>query len=75
MWAEEQLHPWHGAGQSWGCPSCPGLEDALCSPAPGWHSGRELKGKITGVIPAAATSFARIQFQMELLHVPKPGLV
>lgn len=31
--------------------------------------------KIPGVIPAAATSFAGIQFQMELLGVPKPGLV
>lgn len=44
-------------------------------PCPRLAFGEELKGKITGVIPAAATSFAQIQFQMELLHVPKPGLV
>lgn len=44
-------------------------------PCPRLAFGEELKGKITGVIPAAATSFARIQFQMELLRVPKPGLV
>lgn len=30
---------------------------ALFPPIPGWHFGRELKGKIPEVIPAAATSF------------------
>lgn len=45
-------------------------------PCPRLAFGEELKGKITGVIPAAAaTSFAWIQFQMELLNVPKPALV
>lgn len=67
---ERNNSPWGTEpGQSRRCPRWQGREPHVRV------LGRELKGEILGVIPAAATCFAWMWVQMELPSIPKPGFV